>query len=207
MTELANFVTTARPNSGYSQLGGFPVNPWGDCLPGGSSAGSAVAVAAGLCDAALGTETKGSLMVPSLANGVWAYKPTRGLISRSGIVPISRHFDTPGVLARDLTTAVSVAAAMRGEDPEDDATLVSDAIDLEEKTLDRPVRLGLIAVAGQPIPPERRALLEARCPADVTLVDLTVPAVDFDRIRAPQASHLMTWTTHPMSRQSTLADR
>lgn len=61
-----------------------------------------MAVAAGFCDAALGTETRGSLMDPAFANGVYGFKPPRGLISRTGIVPISRHFDTPGVLARDL---------------------------------------------------------------------------------------------------------
>ena len=89
MTELAGFLTTQNSHLGYSHMGGFPKNPHGDFAPRGSSSGSAVAVAAGLCDAALGTETRGSLMLPGIANGVVSYKPTRGLISRTRIVPIS----------------------------------------------------------------------------------------------------------------------
>lgn len=100
MTELAGFLTTQNSHLGYSHMGGFPKNPHGDFAPRGSSSGSAVAVAAGLCDAALGTETRGSLMLPGIANGVVSYKPTRGLISRTRIVPISHHFDAPGVIAR-----------------------------------------------------------------------------------------------------------
>ena len=124
MTELAGFVTTANPNKGYSHLGGFGVNPRGDFPCGGSSSGSAIAVAAGLCDAALGTETRGSIIKPGLACGVWALKPSRGLISRSGIIPISHHFDTPGVLSRDLDTIVEVFQTMIAEDPDDELTSI-----------------------------------------------------------------------------------
>lgn len=124
MTELAGFVTTRASEFGYSQLGGLPKNPHGPFPTRGSSAGSAAAVAAGLCDAALGTETRGSLMLPGLACGVVAYKPSRGLISRSRIVPISSHFDAPGVLARSVATARTVASLMVGEDSEDPATRV-----------------------------------------------------------------------------------
>ena len=181
MSELANFVTTGKPNSGYSHLGGFPVNPWHpDWLPGGSSAGSAVAVAAGLCDAALGTETRGSLMDPAFANGVYGFKPTRGLISRTGIVPISRHFDTPGVLARDLMTAVDVASLMRGEDPEDPATWVSDQVDLTPTVPDHPIRLGVLTVNGRSTMPEARQRLADFVSDEVTLVDIEVPDLDFD---------------------------
>ena len=181
MSELANFVTTSQPNTGYSHLGGFPVNPWhADWLPGGSCTGSAIAVAVGLCDAALGTETRGSLMDPAFANGVWAFKPTRGLISRSGIVPISRHFDTPGVLARDLETAVEVVNLMRGFDPEDSATWVSEQIDLTPTVPDQPLRVGLLTVEGQAATPEARQLLTDCVSPDVTLVEIVVPQVDFD---------------------------
>lgn len=128
MTELAGFVTTAKPNLGYSHLGGFPKNPHGDFPPGGSSSGSAVAVAAGLCDAALGTETRGSLMKPGLACGVVSYKPTRGLISRTCIVPISHHFDAPGVIARSVADVATIAGLMMGEDPRDPATLTVDRV-------------------------------------------------------------------------------
>lgn len=122
MTELAGFVTTAKSNLGYSHLGGFPQNPHGNFPPQGSSSGSAVAVAAGLCDAALGTETRGSLMMPGLACAVVAYKPSRGLISRSRIIPISHHFDTPGVIARNVSDAQCIAEMMTGLDPEDPIT-------------------------------------------------------------------------------------
>ena len=123
MTELAGFLTTQNSHLGYSHMGGFPKNPHGDFAPRGSSSGSAVAVAAGLCDAALGTETRGSLMLPGIANGVVSYKPTRGLISRTRIVPISHHFDAPGVIARSVDAAATVAQLMMGEDPEDPETL------------------------------------------------------------------------------------
>ena len=126
MTELAGFLTTRNSHLGYSHMGGFPKNPHGDFPPRGSSSGSAVAVAAGLCDAALGTETRGSLMLPGIACGVVAYKPTRGLISRTRIVPISHHFDAPGVMARSVDVAASVAGLMMAEDPEDPATLTVD---------------------------------------------------------------------------------
>lgn len=123
MTELAGFLTTQNSHLGYSHMGGFPKNPHGDFAPRGSSSGSAVAVAAGLCDAALGTETRGSLMLPGIANGVVSYKPTRGLISRTRIVSISHHFDAPGVIARSVDAAATVAQLMMGEDPEDPETL------------------------------------------------------------------------------------
>lgn len=124
MTELAGFVTTRASEFGYSHLGGLPKNPHGPFPTRGSSAGSAAAVAAGLCDAALGTETRGSLMLPGLACSVVAYKPSRGLISRSRIVPISSHFDAPGVFARSVATARTVASLMVGEDSEDPVTRV-----------------------------------------------------------------------------------
>ncbi len=100
MSELAGFVTTNPLSQGYSELGGRGINPHGDFPCGGSSSGSAIAVAAGLCDAALGTETRGSLMEPGLKCGVRAFKPTRGLISCSRVVPLSHSFDTVGIIAR-----------------------------------------------------------------------------------------------------------
>ncbi|MGN1209710.1 MAG: amidase family protein [Duodenibacillus sp.] len=131
MTELAGFVTTRASEFGYSHLGGLPQNPHGPFPTRGSSAGSAAAVAAGLCDAALGTETRGSLMLPGLACGVVAYKPSRGFLSRSRIVPISSHFDAPGVLARSVATARTVASLMVGEDSEDPVTRVCRDVSLK----------------------------------------------------------------------------
>src|SRR5215813_11396892 len=109
LTEFANIIAIEMP-SGYSSLGGQVKNPYSPTLlddrgipvvlPGGSSSGSAVAVAAGLCAAAIGTETSGSLLSPATQNGLVTVKPTVGLISRAGILPISHSQDTAGPLTR-----------------------------------------------------------------------------------------------------------
>src|SRR5882757_10164315 len=114
LTEFANILAIDMP-AGYSSLGGQVKNPYSPSLlddrgipgvhPGGSSAGSAVAVAAGLCAAALGTETSGSLLSPATQNGVVTVKPTVGLISRAGILPISHSQDTAGPLTRTVRDA------------------------------------------------------------------------------------------------------
>lgn len=120
LTELAGFVTTRVLKDGYSELGGFGRNPHGSQYPcRGSSSGSAIACAAGFCDAALGTETRGSLMMPAMANGAFGFKPTRGSVSRSGIIPLSSSFDAPGVLARSLTGIKTLFTAMLGKDESD----------------------------------------------------------------------------------------
>src|SRR5262249_49238713 len=113
-TEFANIIAADMP-SGYSSLGGQGKNPYSPSLladrgipvvlPGGSSWGSAVAVAAGLCAAAIGTETSGSLLSPANQNGVVTVKPTVGLISRAGILPISHSQDTAGPLTRTVRDA------------------------------------------------------------------------------------------------------
>lgn len=120
LTELAGFVTSNVLPYGYSELGGFGRNPHGNFPCGGSSAGSAIAVAAGFCDAALGTETRGSLMIPGFRNGVYSFKPTRGLVSRTGIIPLSSSFDAPGVLARNPALLKEVFLSMIGVDAADD---------------------------------------------------------------------------------------
>lgn len=120
LTELAGFVTSNVLPFGYSELGGCGRNPHGNFPCGGSSAGSAIAVAAGFCDAALGTETRGSLMIPGFRNGVYSFKPTRGLVSRTGIIPLSSSFDAPGVLARNPALLKEVFLSMIGVDPADD---------------------------------------------------------------------------------------
>jgi amidase len=109
LTEFANILALEMP-SGYSSLGGQVKNPYAPDLtddqgiplvsPGGSSSGSAVAVAAGLCAASIGTETSGSLLFPASQNGLVTVKPTVGLISRAGILPISHSQDTAGQRAR-----------------------------------------------------------------------------------------------------------
>jgi amidase len=131
LTEFANIIAVEMP-SGYSSLGGQVKNPYSPSLmddrgipvvqPGGSSAGSAVAVAAGLCAAAIGTETSGSLLSPATQNGLVTVKPTVGLISRAGIVPISHSQDTAGPLTRTVRDAAILLNVLAARDPADPAT-------------------------------------------------------------------------------------
>ncbi len=130
MTEFANFMAVGMP-TGYSSLGGQVLNPYardvdGNCIPvvgpGGSSSGSAVAVAANLAPVAIGTETSGSLLSPASANGLVTVKPTVGLVSRAGIIPIAVSQDTAGPLARTVRDAAIVLGALTGFDPDDPAT-------------------------------------------------------------------------------------
>ena len=89
---------------------------------GGSSAGSGAAIAANYAAAALGTETSGSILSPASAHALVGLKPTVGLLSRSGIVPISSTYDTPGPMTRNVVDASILLATMKGEDPNDPAT-------------------------------------------------------------------------------------
>lgn len=106
---------------GTNRAVGAPWNPWDSTVqraPGGSSSGSAVAVAAGFCDAALGTDTGGSVRIPAAVCGVVGLKPGRGLVSLAGIHPLSPALDTCGTLARDVATAARVLAIISGPDGE-----------------------------------------------------------------------------------------
>lgn len=104
---------------GTNQALGAPWNPWDAAIhraPGGSSSGSAVAVAAGLCDAALGSDTGGSVRIPAAVCGVVGLKPGRGLVSLGGVHPLSPTLDTIGTLARDVATAAHMLAVISGPD-------------------------------------------------------------------------------------------
>lgn len=122
LSEWANFRST-HSTSGWSALGGQTVNPHVlDRNPSGSSSGSGVAVAAALAQVAIGTETDGSIVGPGGANGVVGLKPTIGLVSRSGVVPISGRQDTPGPMARHVVDAAITMSVLQGRDPDDPAT-------------------------------------------------------------------------------------
>jgi amidase len=122
LSEWANF-RGENSTSGWSARGGLTKNPYAlDRNPSGSSSGSAVAVSAGLCAAAVGTETDGSLISPAAVCGIVSIKPTVGLISRSGIIPISRTQDTAGPMTRTVTDAAILLGALTGVDPRDEAT-------------------------------------------------------------------------------------
>ena len=136
LTEFANILAIDMP-AGYSSLGGQVKNPYARELddkgipivaPGGSSSGSAVAVAAGFAAAAIGTETSGSLLSPASQNGVVTVKPTVGLISRAGIVPIAHSQDTAGPLTRTVRDAAILLNVLA----------VSDPLDLVTEPLQRP---------------------------------------------------------------------
>jgi amidase len=121
MTELANFMTEGMP-SGYSSRGGQVLNPYNISTPtGGSSAGSAVAVACNFCTVSVGTETSGSILNPGNLSSTVGIKPTVGLISRSGILPLSTSQDTAGPMARTVTDAVLLLNALLGDDAHDAA--------------------------------------------------------------------------------------
>lgn len=121
LSEWANF-RSSRSSSGWSGRGGQTRHPYAlDRNPSGSSSGSAVAVAAGLCAAAVGTETDGSIVSPSNVCGVVGIKPTLGLISRSGIIPIAHSQDTAGPMARTVADAAALLGALAGYDARDAA--------------------------------------------------------------------------------------
>jgi amidase len=122
MSEWANIRST-HSTSGWSARGGQCRNPYVlDRNPCGSSSGSAVAVSANLCAVAVGTETDGSIVCPASNNGVVGLKPTVGLVSRAGIIPISHTQDTAGPLCRSVADAAALLSAMAGPDPRDVAT-------------------------------------------------------------------------------------
>ncbi len=122
LSEWANFRST-HSSSGWSSRGGQTRNPYIiDRSPCGSSSGSGVAVAANLCAVAIGTETDGSVVCPSAINGIVGIKPTVGLISRRGIIPISFSQDTAGPMARSVADAATLLGVLTGFDPDDDKT-------------------------------------------------------------------------------------
>jgi amidase len=122
LSEWAN-IRSSHSTSGWSGRGGLTKNPYAlDRNTSGSSSGSGAATAANLCVAAIGTETDGSVVSPSSINGIVGIKPTVGLVSRAGIIPISHSQDTAGPMARTVRDAAIILGAIAGVDAEDDAT-------------------------------------------------------------------------------------
>ena len=133
LSEWANFRST-HSSSGWSTLGGQTANPYAlDRSPSGSSSGSACGISAGLAPVAIGTETDGSIVSPSSACGVVGIKPTAGLVSRTGIVPLSPVQDTAGPMARSVADAAATLSVLAAPDPGDPA-----ASDLPEHYSQRP---------------------------------------------------------------------
>jgi amidase len=173
LSEWANF-RSPRSSSGWSARGGQCRNPYAlDRNPGGSSSGSGAAVAASLCVTAVGTETDGSIMSPSSANGIVGIKPTVGMVNGRGIVPIAHTQDTAGPMARTVPDAAALLAAMTG----DGSAPVPDAASL------RGARVGVARNLAAEFDPRVAAYfeeaLEALRAAGAELVDpADVPHVD-----------------------------
>ncbi|MEO1352731.1 MAG: amidase family protein [Cyanobacteria bacterium J06635_15] len=127
LTEFANFVAFNMPN-GFSAVGGQTLNPYGpgEFDVGGSSSGPAAAIAANLAAISIGTETSGSILSPASNNSLVGIKPTVGLISRDGIIPISATQDTAGPITRTVEDAAILLGALTGIDPTDPATAASE---------------------------------------------------------------------------------
>jgi len=126
LSEWAN-IRSSHSTSGWSGRGGLTKNPYAlHRNPCGSSSGSGAAASANLCAVAVGTETDGSVVCPSSANGIVGIKPTLGLISRAGIIPIAHSQDTAGAMARTVRDAAILLGALAGTDPRDSATKETD---------------------------------------------------------------------------------
>lgn len=189
LSEWANFRGN-RSISGWSGRGGQTNNPYFlDQNPCGSSSGSGVAVSSNLTAAAVGTETNGSIICPAVTNGVVGLKPTLGLVSRSGIIPIAHTQDTAGPMARTVTDAAIMLGAMVGRDKSDAITAAADKGGTNDYTkfLDlnglKGARLGL--VMQYTTRPEVKAFyqpfVEALRSAGATLVDVTF-TLDYGKI-------------------------
>jgi len=181
LTEFANILALGMP-SGYSSLGGQVRNAYAPALndkgipivqPGGSSAGSAVAVAAGFAAAAIGTETSGSLLSPAGQNGLVTVKPTVGLVSRAGIIPIADSQDTAGPMTRTVRDAAIILGVLAGPDKADPATAKAPAKPVDYlKALDKDglkgARIGVPSnpadpgndVYWRPLSPQARAVMD-----------------------------------------------
>jgi amidase len=152
LTEWANGMASAMW-AGYSAKGGQVLNPYGAHFPGGSSTGSAAAVAANFVTVSVGTETSGSILSPATQNSIVGIKPTVGLISRDGIIPFTYSQDTAGPMARTVADAAILLGALTGRDDNDPATWRNPQVQMDYTAyLDRDglrdVRIGVYRDAG-----------------------------------------------------------
>jgi amidase len=167
LSEWANF-RSLQSSSGWSAVGGQTNLPYAlDRNPCGSSSGSGVVSAANLATITIGTETDGSIVCPAGANGLVGIKPSLGLASRSGIVPLSAQQDTPGPMARNVTDAAVLLGVMTGVDPTDPATATStghvftDYTQFLDKNALKGARIGVWRQGNFGVSPETDAIMEA----------------------------------------------
>jgi amidase len=194
LSEWANFRSTAS-TSGWSAVGGQTANPHVlDRNPCGSSSGSAVAVAASLAQVAVGSETDGSIVCPASMCGIVGHKPSLGLISRSGMIPVSAEQDTAGPMARHVVDAAILLSVLQSRDPEDPATMAypedqpSDYAALLAPDALRGARIGLWRLPG--FGPEVHKLMSAsvRVLRDrgATVVEVDLPYLErFEELEFP----------------------
>lgn len=199
LSEWAN-IRSEHSSSGWSGVGGLTRNPYMlDRTACGSSSGSAAAVAAGMAAAAMGTETDGSISCPSSMNGLVGLKPTVGLVSRNGIVPISHTQDTAGPITHTVRDAAILLTAMAGSDPADPATASADGHRIDYTTALNPhalkgVRLGVARFLAKGFTPEtlgvfNRALAVLQAQG-ATLVDVK----DYDMAKIGKHENLVLST-------------
>ncbi|MFC6850413.1 amidase family protein [Aquipuribacter hungaricus] len=185
LSEYANFTTAGMP-SGYGSLGGQVLNPYdASVTPSGSSSGTGAGIAVGMAPVGIGTETSGSILSPAQANSLAAVKPTVGLVSRTGIIPISATQDTAGPMTTTVTDAALLLDAMVSVDPEDPATAgAAPYVDLDyaaalSDTSLQGARLGLVVPAPTtpptPLNPLLQAAVDTLTAQGATLVPVTVP--------------------------------
>jgi amidase len=191
LSELANFLTEDMP-SGYSSLGGQVLNPYDTSItPSGSSSGSGTAAALGLAPLTVGTETDGSITSPAARQSLVGMKPTVGLVSRTGIVPIAPSQDTAGPITRTVADAAALLAVLAGEDPADPVTAGAADAAAQVRTLVLDpgalagVRLGVVrGERGEDDKPDEHQLavheqaLAALAAAGAVLTDVTLPVLD-----------------------------
>ncbi len=206
LSEWANFRSTSS-SSGWSAVGGQTANPYVlDRNPSGSSSGSAVAAAANLAAVTIGTETNGSIVSPAAANSVVGVKPTLGLVSRSGIVPISSRQDTAGPVTRSVADAAAVLSVIQGVDPDDPATREAAAVagrDLMAALDPQALAGARLGVWREPAgdDPETGVVLEqavrALHDAGATVVEVKLPYLD--EVAAAQWRALIVEFKHDLS--------
>ncbi len=204
LTEFANFIANGMP-AGYSGLGGYGFNPYdprplpgGDgrpaLSPGGSSSASGISVTANLVALAVGTETSGSILSPATQNGVVGIKPTVGLVSRDGIIPITADQDTAGPLARTVADAAVLLGVLAGYDPNDPATAAclvpGNCLSDYTRYLDKKALKGARIAVASPIPANRLDNIN-------NAIDVMRAQGAYVEIVAPFAPQLGTCTTVP----------
>ena len=161
LSEWANF-RDPKSSSGWSALGGQTGNAHDAArTPSGSSSGSAVAVALNLAPIALGTETDGSIISPAASNGIYGIKPSRGVVSRTGVIPLAESQDTVGPMAQSLSDAMKVLDVISGRDPKDNVTIRKPKISQSGRPVPvKGLRIGTMDLAGFCAP--TRTLFERR---------------------------------------------